>query len=998
MVEALSSILPDDLNVEQRAAVEYVVGPMRIIAGAGTGKTRTLTARFVHLVSHHRVPPHEILALTFSSKAAAEMRSRVLGMLPGSYRELHIQTFHSLCLKLMTEWRRERGEPIRQVISDLDRTAFVRRAVASISDEELLAYAGDPGRRKLERDLLTLVDRAKDELQNPADVAYQANLLGDAGLRLGDLATGYAAYQRELARHGARDFGDFAAEVVSALRSDAELHTRTQARFRHILVDEFQDTNYAQFELIRLLLPEGEPLCVVGDSNQAIYGFRGGRSTYMDNFERWFPRAKTFRLTSNYRSRPEILEAANRLIRHDPSGGGLELQSARYDGGAQVTVTHTSGPDREADTIARTIARLVRDSGQPRKFNEIAILFRSIRQTAEPVMRALSAHGIPFSLGPCDLVQVDVMQDILAAMRLITGTVTWADAARLATGRGLPGPVRLDIERVRSVEERDALLFADPAELGEAEGSVVRAAQSIVREASAVGADALPMLLYQAMRLAGVLHDGQDPDTAQLFKTLLDQARVLDAAGASPQDLLTHLSSGLHQRDDEAPDNPSGVQLLTVHAAKGLEWPVVFVTGLAETIFPLPMRLDAQLNVIDLIREHAGVETEWGNSESARETAFRQEERRLAYVAVTRAQHELHLTVPMATMQGPLSPSSFIDEMFAEGAPSLETADGGPVSIADLRRQLRRKQRLALTVPIGDPDEREAIANLLLAQWAATGIVPGAVPLRSRSLPAPNEAATSLRFSFSQLDTYEKCPRQYLYSSVLQLDTDETGPALALGNAVHDALKELNHRWLQRGTPPEAEESDAVLDTVWPAVGFDCRPQSAQLKVRARAMLWRYYQFERDREPARRPVRIEDRISAAYGQHSLSGRVDLVVESPDGHAEIIDFKTGRPDNYKPAESLQLFMYAHGWQQQTEGAHQPTVAYMALRHPEDKAYVTGSSWEQKQYRAIRHTPAQTEQLAARLDGLLTRILANDFAPQPDTNTCLYCRFRWICPEG
>jgi DNA helicase-2/ATP-dependent DNA helicase PcrA len=460
---------------------------------------------------------------------------------------------------------------------------------------------------------------------------------------------------------------------------------------------------------------------------------------------------------------------------------------------------------------------------------------------------------------------------------------------------------------------------------------------------------------------------------------------------------VAHLSSGLHQRDDETPDNPAGVQLLTVHAAKGLEWPVVFVTGLAETIFPLPMRLDAQLNVIDLFREQGGVATEWGDSESAREVAFRQEERRLAYVAVTRAQQELHLTVPSANLQGPLSPSSFLDEMFAEGAPSLEMADGDPVSLADLRRQQRRRQRLALTTPIGDPGEPEAIADLLLAQWSATGIVPGAVPLRSRSLPAPNDATTSLRFSFSQLDTYEKCPRQYLYSSVLQLATDETGPALALGNAVHEALKELNHRWLERGTPPDAGESDAVLEAVWPTFGFDCRPQAEQLKVRARAMIRRYYEFEREQIPARRPVRIEDRISADYGQHSLSGRVDLIVESSDGRVEIIDFKTGRPDNYKPADSLQLFMYAHGWRQQTAGSH-PTVAYVALRHADDKAYVTGASWDRKQYRSIQHTAAQSEQLAERLDGLLTRILSNDFAPQPDPNTCLYCRFRWICPEG
>ena len=349
------------LNREQQEAVAYTGGPLRIIAGAGTGKTSTLTARFVHLVEGHQIPPHQILALTFSSKAADEMLTRVLGQLQGSYRRLWIQTFHSLCWCLIVEWAREVGKPAPRVIGDADRMHYARLAVLSLADGELRVHSGEPGRRKLERDLLTLADRAKDELLTSEHIYERAIARPTADDRLHDLAIAYRAYQRELSAAGACDFGDLTLEVVSRLQSDPGLRERTRRRFRHILVDEFQDTNRAQFELLRLLIPQGNDLCVVGDANQAIYAFRGGRSVFMSEFDRYFPGAETFRLTANYRSHSEILDVANHLIAHDKDREPFELVSGKYGSGGTVTLTEAANVELEAELIARRIATMVRD-------------------------------------------------------------------------------------------------------------------------------------------------------------------------------------------------------------------------------------------------------------------------------------------------------------------------------------------------------------------------------------------------------------------------------------------------------------------------------------------------------------------------------------------------------------------------------------------------------------------------------------------------------------
>jgi len=994
------------LNAAQQQAVTYTGGPMRIIAGAGTGKTRTLTNRFAYLVSHCGIQPHQILALTFTGKAADEMLHRVLSQLPGSYRRLWIQTFHSLCLRLIVEWSREEGKATPRVLADADRLHVARSAVQSIADSELAIHTGESGRRKLARDLLTLADRAKDELLSPADIFEQAHANETIDERLADLALAYRVYQRELASAGAFDFGDLAMEVVCRLRADDELRERTRRRFAHILVDEFQDTNRAQFELLRLLSPHGANLCVVGDANQAIYAFRGGRAAFMTEFDRYFPGAATFRLTANYRSHTEILDAANRLISHDSGREDFKLVSERLGEGAVLTMTEAGNVEIEAELIARRISALIREPERRVDFPDIAILFRSVRTSAEPVIRALNANGIPYSLGSSAVVDFDAVQDVLAALRLVIGPAQWEDAARLAMHRDVSGSARQALERrLPFRSDRDVLLNAhvnQPDDVTPHEVDLIDIVRTLVAEAEAARHMSLAQLFYSAIVLTGRLGDELDPETGRLFRNLMDQASGLEASGASASDLLAHLTAGYDRTEDALPDDPGGVQLLTVHAAKGLEWEVVFLTGMSETVFPVPMRLDRDFDLLHLRPRPDWANPAGGATEAERAAAYRQEERRLAYVAITRAQRELHITVPRANPKGPLAPSTFVAEMgFEQTQAPLGWGETGPATtVSMLRRQLHARRVQALASRVDDADATDALASLLLSQWASAGAIPGAAPLRNRTIPAPHDAGTLLRFSFSGLDTYESCPRQYLYAAVLRLSDDEVSSAGALGSAVHKALDQLNLDWQRTGVVPDERAIDAAIEAAWPLAGFDCQPQRGQLLIRARAMIQRFYANERARSPSRVPVAVEQSIQAPFGPHRLTGRIDLVVKSANGDAEVVDFKTGSTSKLKPASSMQLFLYGHAWRHRVSppDSLSPRTSFAALKHSDDKGFLTGTSWERKQEIGINHDADSIAAFGAKVRALLSGILANQFTPLPDDDTCRYCRFRWICPEG
>ena len=986
-----------DLNEQQRAAVTYTDGPMRVLAGAGTGKTHTLTSRFAYLVREHAIPAHQILALTFSRKAADEMRSRVLSHLEGGHQELSISTFHSFCLRLITQWRREIGLAAHRVIDDDQRRWYVTQVVHALPTHSLTFYPGSSSEFRLVQDVLTLSDRAKELLRGPDDIARFAMSIEDGAGRLHDLTIVFRAYQDRLKQEGVCDYGDLALDVVGRLRSDPKLLAQTRSQFQHMLVDEFQDTNLAQFELVKLLCPEGDHLCVVGDPNQSIYAFRGGKPEYMTKFETFYPLAKTFRLDQNYRSGSAILTAANQLIACNKDSDYLELKSVQLSFEASIQATEAATVDHEAELIARRIHLLISDPGNELRYGDIAILVRSLKTSQDPIVQALTANGIPYRLGRKASARYDIVQDLFAALRLAIGPPQWRDAARMAARNGASSPLLRTIERRLGERERAAALSGeriDHVPLYPSERATLTSVQRIVERAATLRTQPMPALVYGAMLLSGHLSDKTSPEIGEFLSDVLRQAESLNETGATAQDLLDQLLAEHGEGEDESPSGTGGVHLLTVHAAKGLEWKIVFVAGLANSLFPVPMRLDRDFDLAELTDDGAT-----GKSEEARAEAFIKEERRLAYVALTRGKSQVHLLIPRQMNSRPLVPSIFVAEA-GLGEPVKETLlpEGPPATIAELSRRLRTRRQRALAEPIDVENADSLLGALLLAHWAANDIVDGAAPIRDRLIPAPFGDGTPLRFSYSQLSTYETCPRQYLYGAVLKLQRDEEYVSAAFGSAIHAALNLLNQQWRENRKPPEDHEVERAVTDNWPEAGFDFSAQREQLRQRAVGMLARYYRFEHTRQPGRVPMAIEEPFTAAYGSHSFTGRIDLAVTDRLGEDEIIDFKTGRKANLEAApESLQLYLYDHAWRSRREGSH-PKVSFYALRQEADKGFQLGGDWEESQVSGVQHTDETALSIRARIDGLLAGILANDFTPRPSDAACNYCRFRWLCPEG
>ncbi len=715
--------------------------------------------------------------------------------------------------------------------------------------------------------------------------------------------------------------------------------------------------------------------------------------TSNDSAER-FPKAKSFKLEENYRSGPEILTAANNLVQHNQSGTQLQLISMQSSAPAIVSLSLEPTPEQEAESIARRILAITSDRSKSVRFNEIAVLFRSVRTQAEPFQRAFSLYGIPYSQGPVLGLDYAIRHDLRAALDLIASGPDWESAARLALGSGGRALDRQALERSGTPGELLArVLGSSAAEHFSGPEQFLDIVRGVLDQARTLATVQPVRQLYNAMQLSGHLSETIDPAQARQLGALLSQAQSL----SSTEDLVSLLGSGPSDLDDQVPDDRHGVQMLTVHAAKGLEWPVVFVVGLAEGVFPVPVRANREADVQALTR--SGVHSHDLTSERL-ETFARDhihEERRLAYVAVTRAKRELHLSRAEIYGLEPHEPSRFLTEL-GYSEPEAAPIDDEYVRLTNvfaLGRDVRARQRRALRVLPDREEASVALADLLLAQWAA-GRVPGVNPIRDRRLPNPYSEESSISFSASELESYGACPRKYLYGALLRLDREDHGVHALVGTAVHKVLERVNYHRLEIGSIPSDEAVSEFFNESWPSVGFDLAVQSAQFRKRAEVMVRRYLEFERAEHPGRKPVWIEKYVRVPYRNHEVRGMVDLVMKNADGSYHLMDYKTGSTSGY--TTSRQLYLYVHMWRHQNPNeANNPLqVSLVALKHDEDKGNSHAPSWKKSQMKTIKLTDDWLADREEEVELLLAGISTNQFPGNP--SACARCDFTRVCPDA
>jgi DNA helicase II / ATP-dependent DNA helicase PcrA len=637
VTEVAADTLLDGLNPQQRAAVVHQGGPLLIVAGAGSGKTRVLTRRIAYLLAERDVSPGEILAITFTNKAAGEMASRVADLTGWRSRAMWVMTFHSACVRILRREATRFGYPSSFSIYD---QADSQRLMALVCRElDLDTKNHSP------KAMLAEVSNLKNEL-----IDYETFTARAEGYRQKTLAEAYAEYQRRLVASGAMDFDDLIMVTVNLLQAFPEVAETYRRRFRHVLVDEYQDTNHAQYMLVRELvsapawqaggddagpLPPAE-LCVVGDADQSIYAFRGATIRNIEEFTRDFADATVIMLEQNYRSTQNILAAANAVVSRNTGRVPKNLWSDAGDGPPIVGYVADSEHD-EAAFVAEEVDRLT-DEGEATP-GQVAVFYRTNAQSRafeEVFIRA----GLPYKVvGGVRFYERREVRDLLAYLRL---TANAEDEVSLR--RVLNVPRRGIGERaeacVAALAQRDRISFAAAlARPDDAPGMAARSAKAIAsfnelmtgfRAEAAAGlpvADLAEMILDRSGYLAELeaSTDLQDASRIENLNEMVSVAREFDAQ--RPDGTLTDFLEQVSLVAD-ADEIPAGaehgglVTLMTLHTAKGLEFPVVFLTGMEEHVFP--------------------------HQRSMTDDKELEEERRLAYVGITRAERRLYLTRAVA--------------------------------------------------------------------------------------------------------------------------------------------------------------------------------------------------------------------------------------------------------------------------------------------------------------------------------------------------------------
>lgn len=616
MTSAAPVDLLAELNDAQRAAVAHPGGPALVLAGPGSGKTRVIAHRVGYLVRELGAAPWQILAVTFTNKAAREMRQRITDLLGDEGGDAHVGTFHSMCARwLRVDGARIGVDPNFSIYDESDQVALLKAVLAEL--------AIDP-RRFSPRALLAIISKAKSEMLGPEAFAERAaNYVEEVAARV------YRAYQQALRASSALDFDDLLLEAVRLLRSDGGLRARYAHRYMYLLVDEFQDTNPAQYALCRLLAEGHRQLFVVGDPDQSIYAWRSADRRNVEYFQRDFPECRIYPLEQNYRSTAPILAAADALIAKNPGRYPRRLWTERQ-GGEAVLLYDAYSDEEEAEFVATEIARLV---ARGHDYGDIAVMYR-VNAQSRAIEEALVRHRIPYRIvGGIRFYQRREVKDVLAYLRLIHNRYDEASLIRVVNvpPRGLGDRT---IDRLRSwAREQGRPLwdaFETVASGGTIAGLVGRQASAaqeffqLIESLRARRTAPLAELLDEVLEATDYLRYLRDEDTEQAveraenlaqLRAVMEQYEDFGASG----DLAAFLQDVALVADvDELDEGVRAVTLITLHAAKGLEFPVVFIVGMEEGLLP-----------------HVRA---FGSPEEL------EEERRLAYVGITRAKDLLYLT------------------------------------------------------------------------------------------------------------------------------------------------------------------------------------------------------------------------------------------------------------------------------------------------------------------------------------------------------------------
>lgn len=966
------------LNDAQQRAITHRDGPLLVIAGAGTGKTRVITERIRHLLQCvPGVLGENILGLTFTDKAAGEMKARVLSAVGDRAKDVTLKTFHSFCESLLKD-----TDPQSRMLDKFDHWILLRRNLSRLQLDHYRRLA-EPG--QFLNDFVEFFSRCQDELVSCEDYQRFADELAarlqaegpeldshtlaerqETVAREQEIARAYRASEELLREKKCSSFGTLITGTVALLERDMALRASLQSRYRYILVDEFQDTNIAQLRLLELLVNETKNIFAVGDNDQAIYRFRGASfgsfKLFLERFAGWREGQDStkFRvsLTDNYRSTPNILRVATQVIGQNTVSADFpkKVLNPTKAEGEKARIAELATPEDEACWIAAELDRLHKAG---RRWRDFAVLYRAHGHRDE-LVGELSERKIPFVISRLSILEHPVVKDILAYLRLIATPYDDIAAVRALAAPAwqlAPGDVVRFAERARKERTKiyDVLqaqpptlpFEPPPTALNELLEFTTQQRKTMKRrDAAYILADVLDWLeIYlrvpehhrkHVQRLAEFVKEWQDKSDTRKLPEFIEYLDFFEQAG------------GAVCLEDDFPGD--AVRLMTVHGAKGLEFAHVFVLRVNRNKFPQPQRPHIFEFPTALMKE--------GLPE---EQFHIQEERRLFYVAITRAQD--HLTITTLTEKKGKIPLFVEDILMSPAVKHRDVLQLAPkialhASDGSTRTNENGSARLSLFTPSGAPKIFSRIAD-----WAET------------FLPTPPEP---LELNPSAVDRYRKCPQKYLFAYLWSL---HEGPkaTLTFGRVMHSTIRRVMAEFKRAHRLP-FEEVQRLFETEWSAVGFEDEYQEAEYKKDGLEQLRALHQSVLQQTPE--IVNLEKTFALPVENNViLTGRMDQINSLGPGEIEIIDYKTGRAKNDKEAaKDLQLSIYALA----AKEVFDLNPARLVFH------YLTTNERQE-----TSRTPKQLEEAQQIVQEVAADIRARSF-PAKEGFVCRSCSYRSICP--
>jgi DNA helicase-2/ATP-dependent DNA helicase PcrA len=975
------------LNDAQRRAIKHGEGPLLVIAGAGTGKTRVITERIRHLLeSDASLSGENILGLTFTDKAAGEMKARVVKAVGERGKDVTLKTFHAFCESLLKD-----VDSGHVMLDKVDHWILLRRNLHRLQLDRYRRLA-EPG--QFLSDFIEFFSRCQDELVSSGDyqryaeqlaaeleaerAQLDADTLGEREetvAREREIARAYQASEELLREKKRSSFGSLITGAVELLERDAALRTTLQNRYRYILVDEFQDTNIAQLRLLELLAHDSRNIFAVGDNDQAIYRFRGASfgsfKLFLERFAGWREGEDStpFRvsLTENYRSTPNILRVASQVIGMNTASADFpkKVLTTRRAEGEKIRVVELAEMEHEARWVAGEIQRIHRAG---RRWHDFAVLYRA-HNHRDALVRELSRRKIPFVIAKLSILEHPLVKDLIAYLRLIAKPYDDIAAARVLAApawRQSPRDLVRLAERARKnrkkiydeLQPKQAGLPFEPSasELTELLDFLSDQRKTIHRRTAAeILAEVLEWLEIYARaseqdrayvkRLPEFVKEWEPKSETRGLPEFVEYLEYFDQAG------------GTISLEEDAPGD--AVQLMTVHGAKGLEFSHVFVLRVNKGKFPQPERSHVFEFPARLMKEGA-----------PEEYFHHQEERRLYYVALTRAQDRLTIT-SLAERKGKVPP--FIEDILMESsvrrrdvlqlAPKVavvpaESSNESPAGIA---------QNSLFDPPGGLPKVFSRIA-----QWAETFHPPSPEPLTLHP---------------SAVQSYRSCPQRYLFSSLWSL---QEGPkaTLTFGRVMHGAIRRMMAEF-KKGNRLPFDEVQRIFEAEWSTVGFEDEYQEGEYKKDGLEQLRAFHQAVLEQPSL--VLELEKTFELpAENNVILKGRIDQVNSlGPVGRSaaaktidvEIVDYKTGRAKKDSDAQKdLQLSIYAIAAREIFEW-NPVRMVFHYLQDNQRQETTRDAKQLDEALRVVQETAAD--------------IRAGEFPPKPGF-ICRSCAFKPICP--